>query len=553
MTTYNTPHIYRRHPWEWLPSKLSLLPNLSTSSTDKIDNQYFKSTNSTQLPLHPSDIPFQESLNHSSASRSFGSRFTATISPHDYLSFITDNHQTWLTQPPSPRPTTQQHTPQNFTTPEADFVLFPTPSTRPARRQTELAQVTSRTALNHSLGQTSPGQQYQDNLQHRRESTHQQPTSVSPYQNLRVRSIIQGTGPIASSTTSPRFSPTGQHQQQNFYASSAPSSTTALQQSPSTRPPVPLFPRNSTGHLSQQIKSPKMAYSHSFDGTYSCTSFRDVLYQLTCIDVEMNNPFDMDHSSRDFASVDDFSLFDSQSPTTNFNAINAGSAQVSANPQTVSPQDIFSDSMSAPPSGAYTNLSTPATYPYDSPFAQMITSTETSPIFQDDDIDVSRGTEKWHSLFPENDENDDIFRQTLGPAARSAPQLFENSVAPPMSRNKSSPGQSSSRGSNHGRHSSVSGVNPRKRNNPLPPITIEDPTDPVAVKRARNTQAARKSRMKKTEKFEEAYDQIESLTLQVSQSNVERDQSRAEVVRLTAENNRLKANLRNGGQVYEGI
>jgi hypothetical protein len=59
--------------------------------------------------------------------------------------------------------------------------------------------------------------------------------------------------------------------------------------------------------------------------------------------------------------------------------------------------------------------------------------------------------------------------------------------------------------------SSTSGVAARKRNQPLPPIIVDDPADVVAVKRARNTLAARKSRQKKMERFDELESEIEKL------------------------------------------
>jgi len=62
-----------------------------------------------------------------------------------------------------------------------------------------------------------------------------------------------------------------------------------------------------------------------------------------------------------------------------------------------------------------------------------------------------------------------------------------------------------------GTHSSVSGVNSRKRDKPLPPIIVEDPNDTVAMKRARNTLAARKSRQRKMQRFDELEDKISKL------------------------------------------
>jgi general control protein GCN4 len=54
-------------------------------------------------------------------------------------------------------------------------------------------------------------------------------------------------------------------------------------------------------------------------------------------------------------------------------------------------------------------------------------------------------------------------------------------------------------------------VNSRKRDKPLPPIIVEDPNDTVAMKRARNTLAARKSRQRKMQRFDELEDKIAKL------------------------------------------
>ena len=149
-----------------------------------------------------------------------------------------------------------------------------------------------------------------------------------------------------------------------------------------------------------------------------------------------------------------------------------------------------------PPSTTTTYLSTPGTFSIESPFVTR--SSDTSPMFADDLLD--EGADTWGPLFP----TESTMHQSI------------EAVAPSMSRNQSSPGQTSSRGSHQGRYSSISGVNAKKRDKPLPPITIEDPSDVVAVKRARNTAAARKSRQKKMERFEE-------LEARILQLEVERD------------------------------
>ncbi|OBT57401.1 hypothetical protein VE04_02585 [Pseudogymnoascus sp. 24MN13] len=67
------------------------------------------------------------------------------------------------------------------------------------------------------------------------------------------------------------------------------------------------------------------------------------------------------------------------------------------------------------------------------------------------------------------------------------------------------------------------GVSARKRNQPLPPIVVEDPNDTVAIKRARNTLAARKSRQKKMERFDE-------LEAEIAKIAAERDMWKAKAL-----------------------
>jgi hypothetical protein len=62
------------------------------------------------------------------------------------------------------------------------------------------------------------------------------------------------------------------------------------------------------------------------------------------------------------------------------------------------------------------------------------------------------------------------------------------------------------------RPSSVAGVGSRRRDKPLPPIIVDDPSDTVAMKRARNTLAARKSRERKAARFDELEEKIAKLT-----------------------------------------
>jgi hypothetical protein len=170
----------------------------------------------------------------------------------------------------------------------------------------------------------------------------------------------------------------------------------------------------------------------------------------------------------------------------NFTSINDGTTQL---PVTVSPKDLMMDSAPAPPSTSFTEMSTPS-------FGSSgYFSHDTSPLFAD--AELGPGQEDWESLFPA-DGNSPAPRLDLAPATPAAPLLAPS--ASPMIANDSSAGESPRSGRNAVRHSSVCGVNakPRNRDKPLPPITY-DTSDPVAVKRARNTEAARKSRARKVE------------------------------------------------------
>jgi general control protein GCN4 len=165
---------------------------------------------------------------------------------------------------------------------------------------------------------------------------------------------------------------------------------------------------------------------------------------------------------------------------------------------------------SAPASTSFTNLTSPSIF--DSP--EMHDSYETSPWVNGADVDLN-GDNHWFSLFPD---------QTAVPGESgeesSPPNPTEDYVNDPLvsstgptstSHRRSSPGQSPAMRNSSGKHSSISGVGSRKRDKPLPPIVVDDPHDTIAIKRARNTLAARKSRQKKVERFEELEKTIEEL------------------------------------------
>ncbi|CAZ82132.1 unnamed protein product [Tuber melanosporum] len=171
---------------------------------------------------------------------------------------------------------------------------------------------------------------------------------------------------------------------------------------------------------------------------------------------------------------------------------------------TVSPQELL---MNPPTSTATTNLASPLSL-FDSPSE----SYDTSPLFNGDDVS-SDG--QWFSLFPET--NPDPEDSVVSPTMPNMPQPDCSGDLPGRldEEGPDSPSTSPryrSQSVSTQRRSATSGV--RKRA-PLPPIVVEDPSDTVAMKRARNTLAARKSRAKKLERMEEMEAQIEELKAEV--------------------------------------
>ncbi|KAF8474700.1 hypothetical protein BDZ91DRAFT_273671 [Kalaharituber pfeilii] len=169
----------------------------------------------------------------------------------------------------------------------------------------------------------------------------------------------------------------------------------------------------------------------------------------------------------------------------------------SVNLNTVSPQDIFSYPVSTPMSASLI-----------SPYLDDDTSYETSPLFTNDDSAASDN--HWPSLFPDEspyEPNMDAEIEAIINTASDEQPKPEPSISPS--------GSPHNRTSGSVRKASLTGAGIRKRTVPLPPIVVEDPNDHVAVKRARNTLAARKSREKKVRKMEEMEIQIEELKAQV--------------------------------------
>ena len=288
---------------------------------------------------------------------------------------------------------------------------------------------------------------------------HSQQPSSPAVQNQRVAQIIQAIGHPQSSPVN-RFS-------NQFYGSSAPSSSVNLnqqqQQTRQARPPVPLF-NQSTGNVNT---------------------------------AKMMNAADVD--------LDEFTAFEGgantaySSPAVPAYDFGGSASSSTSNLGTVSPQDLLVNEpfMSAPNSAALTTLTSP--------------SINESPDFDGYDVSPNFGTadfdgppmDSWYSLFPTESVPE--------PTVDNSPALQSEDFEPAERQSIGSRRKSGGSPTTSARHSSVSGVNSRKRDKPLPPIIVEDPHDTIAMKRARNTLAARKSRERKALRFEELEERIAKL------------------------------------------
>ncbi|KAL5045273.1 hypothetical protein BDW71DRAFT_89753 [Aspergillus fruticulosus] len=226
------------------------------------------------------------------------------------------------------------------------------------------------------------------------------------------------------------------------------------------------------------------------------------------LDTDMDNPEFFDFTEGFSEEFADPTMLSPHLVPTGIMASKDSLADVPAG--TVSPSDLFMDA-SAPPSASFTDLSTPS---FDSPgyFSQ-----DTSPMFGTD-LDLAPGHEEWAPLFPANDGMSIPF----DPAPLEIPApVSEVEVDPPVSSPAVKPVSSPVRSppgsrSSTTKHSTVAGVGAR-RSKPLPPIKYDE-SDPVAAKRARNTEAARKSRARKLERQGDMERRIAELTKELEET-----------------------------------
>ncbi|KAJ5815038.1 hypothetical protein N7474_006815 [Penicillium riverlandense] len=422
-------------------------------------------------------------LNFSSASRS-SSSLPSNISPFDVTSFTTDHHQqSWLPTPPPQTPlapTSINKNSEDSNSLSEDFVLYPTSPARPQPRPRDsrapaLVNTTHRpSALQPFLAQNQ-ARRHSFTLQLQRHLQQQQ-LSGSPVQDPRLARLASQQSTPSSSYRSPNAL--------KRHPASVPSNSPHP-----NRPPVPYF--NTGLAVNQQQKHYSRAYPRimSTPNIQQGISVSDDLFHS-----HMANPaptdYDFDYDALLGLSSTDF-MEGAKSPHPfAFDQLPLGSEAgvelvTDAPTGTISPKDLMMDS-SLPPSTSFTDLSTPS---FDSPgnFSQ-----NPSPMFTD--VDLVSGHEAWSPLFHDSDAVNAFdaalaepkYTQTAAPVAPLSPA--------PMKRTASATTKQSSAT----RPSSVAGVNARTRK-PLSPVTFDE-SDPVAAKRARNTEAARKSRARKMER-----------------------------------------------------
>lgn len=173
--------------------------------------------------------------------------------------------------------------------------------------------------------------------------------------------------------------------------------------------------------------------------------------------------------------------------------------------QTVSPADVSRNSSflgasgSVPNSAALTNLTSPDMDA--SPYYGSVC--DTSPIYGYNDTDL------WPSLFP--DAATDHTVMTAIPMERNPSASSGNDSPLVMGASGKSPQEKASPNSGHRR--STSGVSKqRRRAGPLKTATDYDAGDKKAMKRYRNTTAARESRQRKVEQLQTLEERVNELT-----------------------------------------
>lgn len=255
-------------------------------------------------------------------------------------------------------------------------------------------------------------------------------------------------------------------------------------------PPVPLFHSGSTTSLQDQ--TPDQFSQTDFTMAGGNAVFVS-LYDGNSLIFNPDINVAYEGTSADLG-VSDAALFGDlgwEELYSSIESLPAAAGFTSVNNGTVSPKDLFNDSVSSlPPSTAFTDLTTPGSALIDTPDDAY----EASPLFHDTLTSDVSANDTWFSLFPDSIDNTHNDSSPPAPTMTRTVSSSSHVLVHPG-------GESRKRSSTHvspmtvaARPSSTAGIH--KRDKTLPPIIVSE-DDPVALKRARNTAAARKSRDKK--------------------------------------------------------
>ncbi len=321
--------------------------------------------------------------------------------------------------------------------------------------------------------------------------------------------------PSLDSTLPPSFNPAHAaeaHGNVNLYSGQQTVNSTQQHiQRSITRPQVPIFhSNNSTGSLAntnnfnqyQQVTD-QTTFEMGGGGNSDITSPVQLLALTMFPDVNVayDGTFGDLSATGDGLFHDSFDFNQYMGPSDGFTAINGSAGGV-----TVSPRDIFNND-SVPPSTSFTNLTTPGSAYLETPDEEY----QTSPLITDN-LGADHGADSWYSLFPDDYTPAPGMIRTV--SSSSASQVVVHPGGEGHRKRGSSILASPTPFSPAIKHSNVAGVNARKRDKPLPPIIVDE-QDTVALKRARNTAAARKSRAKKVHERDDLEAKIADLEQQV--------------------------------------
>ncbi|KAJ5221680.1 Cross-pathway control protein A [Penicillium citrinum] len=416
----------------------------------------------------PSESSFSGPLNFSSLPASSSSPLNNSFTI-DFTSFTTDTfQQPWLPSPPPHQPqasSLNNNSNNSNNSALEDFVLYPAPPApaprpQPQHRDSRALAASSTapkpSALQPFLAQNNP-RRHSFSLQLQRHLQQQQ-FSGSPVLDPRVTKLARSH----SYWSHPNVKHSPHHHAVSSY-------------SPNNRPPVPTF-HAGTSDLStiekkkqhmllyrRNMSTPNFAGNYLSETRHPASATHTIpldpdaeLFGLpsTGLNTGMGSPLDLGQLP---LGPEADSAFSPVAPT-----------------GTISPKDLMFDG-SVPPSGTFTDLSTP---PYDSPATF-------SNVF-DAHFDVAAALAEAEKK-PE----------PMSPA----PKRLSSAKASPIPATGTI------------KHSSVSGISRARKE--LSPVDF-DPSDPVAAKRARNTEAARKSRAKKLERQANAERTISDLRQQIA-------------------------------------